>query len=50
VMTMQHRLYDCYWQMRHPELDYVSDASIDLQVFMAKYASGGVVQAPGLKR
>jgi L-cysteine S-thiosulfotransferase len=50
VRTMQHRLYDCYWQMRHPQLDYVSGASIDLQVFMAKYASGGVIQAPGLKR
>jgi sulfur-oxidizing protein SoxA len=50
VRTMQHRLYDCYWQMRHPQLDYVSDASIDLQVFMAKYADGGVIEAPGLKR
>lgn len=50
VRTMQHRLYDCYWQMRHPQLDYVSEASIDLQVFMAKYASGGTVEAPGLKR
>lgn len=50
VRTMQHRLYDCYWQMRHPQLDYVSDASIALEVFMAKYADGGEIQAPGLKR
>jgi sulfur-oxidizing protein SoxA len=50
VRTMQHRLYDCYWQMRHPQLDYVSDASIALQVFMAKYANGGTINAPGLKR
>jgi L-cysteine S-thiosulfotransferase len=50
VRTMQHRLYDCYWQMRHPQLDYVSEASIDLEVFMAKYANGGVIDAPGLKR
>jgi sulfur-oxidizing protein SoxA len=50
VRTMQHRLYDCYWQMRHPQLDYTSEASIALEVFMAKYAKGGEIQAPGLKR
>jgi len=50
VRTMQHRLYDCYWQMRHPQMDYASEASIALEVFMAKYASGGEIQAPGLKR
>jgi L-cysteine S-thiosulfotransferase len=50
VRTMQHRLYDCYWQMRHPQLDYVSDASIALMVFMAKYANGGTVDAPAMKR
>ena len=25
VMTMQHRLYDCYWQMRMPELELGSE-------------------------
>jgi sulfur-oxidizing protein SoxA len=50
VRTMQHRLFDCYWQMRHPQLDYTSEASIALEVFMAKYASGGEIVAPGLKR
>ncbi|HET7764890.1 MAG TPA: sulfur oxidation c-type cytochrome SoxA [Burkholderiales bacterium] len=50
VRTMQHRLYDCYWQMRHPQLDYASEASIALEVFMAKYANGGDIEAPGLKR
>jgi sulfur-oxidizing protein SoxA len=50
VRTMQHRLYDCYWQMRHPQMDYTSEASIALEVFMAKYAKGGEIQAPGLKR
>jgi len=50
VRTMQHRLYDCYWQMRHPQMDYISEASIALEVFMAKYANGGEIQAPGLKR
>ena len=50
VRTMQHRIYDCYWQMRHPQMDYTSEASIALEVFMAKYANGGEIQAPGLKR
>jgi len=50
VRTMQHRLYDCYWQMRHPQMDYTSEASIALEVFMAKYAKGGEILAPGLKR
>jgi sulfur-oxidizing protein SoxA len=50
VRTMQHRLYDCYWQMRHPQMDYTSEASIALMVYMAKYANGGTLSAPGLKR
>jgi sulfur-oxidizing protein SoxA len=50
VRTMEHRLYDCYWQMRHPQLDYTSDAAIALTVFMAKYANGGEINAPSLKR
>jgi sulfur-oxidizing protein SoxA len=50
LRTMQHRLYDCYWQMRHPELDYDSDTATALMMFMAKYANGGEVNAPALKR
>jgi len=50
VRTMQHRLYDCYWQMRHPQLDYTSDTATALMVFMAKFANGGEVNAPALKR
>ncbi len=50
VRTMQHRLFDCYWQMRHPQLDYGADASIALMSFMARYANGGTVDAPSLKR
>lgn len=50
VRTMEHRLFDCYWQMRHPQLDYTSEAAIDLMVFMASYANGGTIDAPGLKR
>jgi sulfur-oxidizing protein SoxA len=50
VRTMQHRLYDCYWQMRHPQLDFTSDTATALMVFMAKFANGGDVNAPALKR
>lgn len=50
VRTMQHRLYDCYWQMRHPPVEYVSEAVTALHVFMAKFANGGEIKAPTVKR
>jgi L-cysteine S-thiosulfotransferase len=50
VMTMQHRLYDCYWQMRMPELELGSEASVALIAYLAKQAAGGEIAAPGLKR
>jgi len=50
VMTMQHRLYDCYWQMRMPELELGSDASVALIAFLTKQAEGGEIAVPGLKR
>lgn len=50
VMTMQHRLYDCYWQMRMPELELGSDASVALTAYLVSTAAGGEISAPGLKR
>jgi sulfur-oxidizing protein SoxA len=50
VMTMQHRLYDCYWQMRMPELELGSDASVALVAYLVSTAAGGEIAAPGLKR
>ena len=50
VRTMHHRLYDCYWQMRHPELDFASDTATALMVYMAKFANGGEMDAPAMKR
>ena len=51
VMTMQHRLYDCYWQMRMPELEIGSDVSVALIAYLVKSAEGGeIAAAPGLKR
>jgi len=50
VMTMQHRLYDCFWQMRMPELQIGSDVSVALISFLTKQAAGGEIAVPGLKR
>ncbi|MCC6777534.1 MAG: sulfur oxidation c-type cytochrome SoxA [Hyphomicrobiales bacterium] len=50
VMTMQHRMYDCYWQMRMPELELGSEVSIALITFLTSQAEGGEIAAPGLKR
>ena len=50
VMTMQHRLLDCYWQMRMPQLELGSDVSVALIAYLNKTAEGGTISAPGLKR
>jgi L-cysteine S-thiosulfotransferase len=50
VMTMQHRMYDCYWQMRMPELELGSDVSVALISYLVSQARGGEIAAPGLKR
>ena len=50
VMTMQHRLYDCYWQMRMPELELGSDVSVALIAYLVKNAEGGEIVAPAIKR
>jgi len=50
VMTMQHRLYDCFWQMRMPKMEMGSDASVALIAYLTKNAEGGLISAPGLKR
>ena len=50
VMTLQHRLYDCFWQMRLPELKLGSETSIALTAYLVTQADGGEIAAPGLKR
>jgi sulfur-oxidizing protein SoxA len=50
VRTMQWRLYDCFRQQRFPELQYLSQTSIDLITFMGVNANGGKMAAPALKR
>ena len=50
VMTMQHRIYDCFWQMRMPEVAIGSDVTVALIAYMAKTAQGGEINVPGMKR
>jgi len=50
VRSMQWRLYDCFRQQRFPELEFTSEASIALTMFLAKNANGGVFDAPSIKR
>ena len=50
VRTMQWRLYDCFWQMRLPEMQYTSDLSIALTTYLHYQGNGAVVKVPGFKR
>jgi sulfur-oxidizing protein SoxA len=50
VMTMQHRLVDCFWQMRMPEPELGSDLTVALISYLTNQAKGGDISAPGLKR
>jgi L-cysteine S-thiosulfotransferase len=50
VRTMQWRLYDCFRQQRFPELQYLSQTSVDLITFMGVNANGGKMAAPAIKR
>ncbi|MGD9668325.1 MAG: sulfur oxidation c-type cytochrome SoxA [Hyphomicrobiaceae bacterium] len=50
VKTMQHRMSDCYRQMRMPKVGFGSDAVTALIVFLVKQGEGGEIQVPALKR
>jgi L-cysteine S-thiosulfotransferase len=50
VMTMQHRIYDCFWQMRMPEVELGSAVSSALISYLVKQAQGGEINTPGMKR
>ena len=50
VRTMQHRLYDCNWQMRLPDLDFASDLSVALTTYLNYSGNGAVIHAPGVRR
>ncbi|MBI1285151.1 MAG: sulfur oxidation c-type cytochrome SoxA [Thiobacillus sp.] len=50
VRTMEHRMWDCNWQMRTPDIDYGSPAAVALIAYLTHQASGGVYDLPGMKR
>ncbi len=50
VMTMSHRLYDCFWQMRLPRLEPGSEVAVALVMYLNQTARGGEIGAPGIKR
>ncbi|MFG1346998.1 sulfur oxidation c-type cytochrome SoxA [Xanthobacter autotrophicus DSM 431] len=50
LRTMQHRLWDCYRQMRMPAPNYASEAVTALTVFLNAQAAGGELNVPSIKR
>ncbi len=50
VRTMQHRLFDCYRQMRWPQPDYLADGLTALTLYLNKNAAGATIQVPSIKR
>ena len=50
VRTMQHRLYDCGWQMRLPDLGFASDMSVALTSYLNHSGNGAVIGVPGVRR
>ncbi len=50
MRTMQHRLWDCYRQMRMPAPEYGSDGITALTLYLTKQADGGTINVPSIKR
>ncbi|MGH8714985.1 MAG: sulfur oxidation c-type cytochrome SoxA [Casimicrobiaceae bacterium] len=50
LRTFQWRLNDCFRQQRFPELEFGSDASIALTMFLAHNANGAAFDGPAIKR
>ena len=50
VRTMQHRLFDCGWQMRLPNVEFGSEWTIALHTFLSYNANGATIHVPGMKR
>jgi L-cysteine S-thiosulfotransferase len=48
--TMQWRINDCYRQMRFPEPEFASEATIALTHYLAATAKGAPYRGPGTKR
>lgn len=50
LRTMQWRLKICYWQMRLPDLAYLTDLSVALTSYLNYEGNGAVIGVPGVKR
>ncbi len=50
LRTMQHRMWDCLWQMRMPDVEYGSPVTVALITYLTKKADGGEIQVPSIKR
>lgn len=50
VRTMQHRMWDCLWQMRLPDVDMGSPATVALIAYMTHKAEGAKLDLPGMRR
>ncbi len=50
TMTLQHRIYDCYWQMRLPPLQLGSSVAVALAAYLASRGQGARIAVPGIKR
>lgn len=50
VRTLQSRMWDCHWQMRMPDIDYGSPASVALIAYLSDQARGATLDLPGMKR
>ncbi len=50
VRTLQHRMWDCHWQMRLPDIEYGSPAAVALISYLTKRADGAKLDLPGMRR
>ncbi len=50
LRTMQHRMWDCLWQMRMPDVAYGSPVTVALITYLTHKAEGGEIQVPSIKR
>lgn len=50
VRTIQHRMWDCHWQMRLPDVGYGSPAAVALISYLSQKASGTTLDLPGMRR
>jgi L-cysteine S-thiosulfotransferase len=50
LRTMQHRMSDCLWQMRLPDVEYASPITVALITYLTHKAEGGTIEVPSIKR